>query len=98
MHKRHKHKWAATILWRMQWQPMLLSPLWFSGYVGDVLVKPFHVAEILAMRQVGVLREHAHACLETASQLWCLLELEGVVVAFVSHHLELVHAEDPAVA
>lgn len=66
--------------------------------IEDRLVKPLHIAEILTVRQVGVLREHAHASLECAGMLRLDLQLELIVVALMTNHLELIDSIDTAVA
>ena len=48
------------------------------------LVKPLHIAEVLTMRQVGVLGVHAHARAVRASHVGLYNDLERIEVAILN--------------
>ena len=62
------------------------------------LHEPTHVAEVLAMGQVGILREHAVRNLKAACILQLMVQLEGIEVALFLHYLERLYGVDVLLA
>ena len=55
--------------------------------------QPLNVAEILTVRQILVLRIHAHSTLEVTSLLWSKCCLKDEVVAITANHLQRLNRE-----
>ena len=60
--------------------------------------KPLDVAEVLTVRQECILGIHTNGTLVLSGLLRCVLHLEGVVVAFLLHHLQRLDREDVVLA
>ena len=58
------------------------------------LIKPLHIAEVLTMREILVLGEHANCCAESTGLTRFVICFKGIHVTFVAHNLKLMYCKN----